>query len=64
MAIAFNSRNLKRKQGEASGKVPSDANGPNLPNKRKSLHSAEHKETIEVIKAANHFHRHRNQHSH
>ena len=62
MAIAFISRNLERKQREASGKVPSDANRPNLSNKRKSLHSAEHEETIEVIKAADHFHRHGNQH--
>ena len=58
-----NREKLERSYQKASGKVPLDANGPNLSNTRKSLHSVEPEETIQVIKAANHFYRHGSQHS-
>ena len=66
MARFYKRRDLKRKQEEAGkllGKVLLGANGPNLSNKRKRLHSLEPGEREEVINAANHFHRHRSQHS-
>ena len=48
---------------KATGKVPLDANGSHLLNKRKRLQSAEPEEAVEVIKVANHFHQNGNQHS-
>ena len=52
-----------RKKLECFGKVPVDANWPNLSNRLLRLHSSEPGETEEVINAADYFHLHRSQHS-